>query len=380
MNIFKRIVMGIAAVAMTVSPLAAAQDVRIESTLDVANVTGGVTPNYQNAVNAKVDDVVRFQVWYHNMENENSGKIADDLTVKLNVPKTPGKTQTATSTVSAKNSNTVTDTATVNLTLDNAYLEVIPGSAKWRHNAGTNAAPNWVTTPLTAAQEQALLTNGLNLEDAKPCFNFEATVTVEARVKANAVSITKKVRKVGETEWKLNNEAKAGDTLEYLITFKNEGNTVLKNVKVGDNLPPHMTYVNGSTMLKNGANPNGIKITSDNITKGGIDVGNYNPGAVGYVWFQVKIDPNLPAGCHEFKNVGIVRPEGMNEFFNVATTKVCVNATTPPAPQPPVGGGTLPQTGIGSAAAATTGAGALFYSVRGYLRSKRSLLDALKSL
>lgn len=378
MNIFKRIVMGIAAVAMTVSPLAAAQDVRLESALKVANVTGGVTPNYKDSVDAKVDDVVRFQVWYHNMEDENSGKVANNLKVKLNVPTAPGKVQTATSTVSADNANTVTDTATANLTLDNAYLEVIPGSAKWRHNTGTNANPVWVTSDLTDVQEQQLLTTGVVLENAKPCFNYEATVTVEARVKADAVSITKKVRKVGETEWKLSNEANAGDTLEYLITFKNEGNTVLSNVKVGDNLPPHMTYVNGSTMLKNGANPNGTQITSDNITKGGIDVGNYNPGAVGYVWFKVKIDQNLTAGCHEFKNVGIVRPEDMNEFFNVAITKVCVGQpTTPPAP---VGGGTLPQTGVGGAAAATTGAGALFYSIRGYLRSKRNLLDALKSL
>jgi hypothetical protein len=111
-----------------------------------------------------------------------------------------------------------------------------------------------------------------------------------------------------------------------MIKFKNEGNTQLNNVMVGDNLPKYNAYVNGSTKLNNGANPNGLDITNDNITKGGINVGNYLPGAVGYVLIKVKLDPIQAypkCGAYDVRNVGVVRPAGMNEFYN--TAQVIIN-------------------------------------------------------
>lgn len=375
MKLLKRLALAASAIALVVMPLAAnaADSVAIESQINTRNTT--TNTQYAKATSAKVDDVIAVQVWYHNKENADSGKVANNLKVKIDVPTTPGKVQTISSTVGADNSNTVTDSATVNLSLDNAYLEYIPGSAQWRHNAGTNTNVNYVTTNIS---DQVV--NGGAVVDTtlQPCFNFESTVTILVRVRAASVSITKQVRKLGETTWNVTNNAQPGDTLEYLITFKNQGNTVLQNVKIGDNMPAHVTYVPGTTMLKNGANPSGIKITSDNITTGGIDVGNYNPGAVGYVWFQAKINKDLAPGCYDFKNVGVVRPQGMNEFYNTAITHVCVAAvqTTPtptPAPQPTP----LPQTGAEGAMAATMGTGALGYSLRNYLRSKRALVDAL---
>jgi uncharacterized repeat protein (TIGR01451 family) len=369
-KIMKKLALVLGAVGFAIMPLAArAANIAIESTINVRNTT--TNTQYAKSTEAKVDEVVAIQVWYHNKEEADSGLVANNLKVKINLPTTAGKSQTINSTVSADNTNTVTDNATVNLSLDRAFLEYIPGSAQWRHNAGTNENPNFVTTNIS----DDVVNGGVVLENVQPCFNFEATVTILVRVKAPVVSITKQVRVLGEKAWVTANTAKPGDTLEYLITFKNEGNTVLRNVVVGDNMPARVTYVNGTTMLKNGANPNGIKITSDNITKGGIDVGNYTPGAVGYVWFQAKIVSNLTPGNWKLENVAVVRPQGMNEFFNVATTTISIpvgGGQLPPTPQP------LPVTGGEGAAAGLFGTGILGYATRGYWRSKRALLNALK--
>lgn len=375
MNIFKRIFLAATAAITAIAPIGAvaAETVRLESQVTVANVTGGATPAYQKSIAAITDDVVRVQVWYHNMENEDSGLVAQNLKVKIAVPTSAGKIQTVTSTVSADNANTVVDTATINLSLDRAYLEYIPGTAKWRHNAGTNASPNYVTETIG----DAVVGDGVVLENAQPCFNFGATVTAEYRVLADVVSITKKVRTLGETAWVTENTAKPGDTLEYLITFKNEGNTVLRNVAIGDNMPAKVTYVPGSTKLKNGTFPNGTSITSDNITTGGIDVGNYNPGAVGYVWFQAKIASDIAPGTYKLTNVGVVRPEGMNEHYNTAVTLVAVNAPAPTPTPTPTPTPALPETGVEGAAAGMAGSGALGYSLYAWRRSKRNLLDAL---
>lgn len=379
MKLVKRLALVISMFGVMALPFtsASAATVSIESSTNAANQTAGAT-QYQKTVTAKVDDVVKVQVWYHNREEADSGLVANNLKVQVNLPSTTG-TATVTGTASSDNSNTVATTTTVNMPAG-AHLEYIPGTAYWRHNTGDNTNVTYVTQKIS---DSVVTAGGVVLENLKPCFNFEATVTVEARVVQNQVSITKQVRKLGDTTWQTNIDANAGDTVQYLITFKNEGNTELQHVIVGDNLPPHESYLAGTTMLKNSANPNGIKISNDNVANGGIDVGNYTPGANGYVWFNVQIDPTQPAGCNVLQNVGLVRPQGMNEIFNTATVKVCVNTPTPPVTPPTIptpSSPVLPQTGMEGAAGGMVGTGALGYAVHTWRRSKQSLASALRKL
>lgn len=53
-------------------------------------------------------------------------------------------------------------------------------------------------------------------------------------------------------------------------------------------LPAEITYLPGSTRLKNGTNPDGI-MTSDNIAKVGINIGKYAQQGAGYVSFAAKL-------------------------------------------------------------------------------------------
>lgn len=324
-----------------VSNAAHASDVLMEGDIKALNVTKGQTA-YQDNTSAMVDEVVQAQVWYHNREIP-GGEVAKNVQVKIDVPTKEGKQQVITSTTSSDNSNTVKDTTNVNLSLDRAYMEYIPGSAKWRYNkaamdgdvscqTGMNFAPErcYATVPIS----DAVVTSpqGVNLGNAPGCNAYHATVTIQVRVKANVVSVNKFARHKGEGSdaWKTSITAKPDERLEYLITFKNEGNTQLNDVMVADNLPKYNSYVDNTTHLRNGANPNGVAITNNNLTKGGINVGNYLPGAVSYVWFEAKLDPIQAypkCGVYDVRNVGVVRPAGMNEFYNTASVKINVECS-----------------------------------------------------
>lgn len=334
-----------AAATLPVVSLVTAQSapVLMEGSIKSRNTT--TNTEYADSTNAKVDEVVQVQMWYHNRELPDT-TAAQNTRVKFTVPTAQGKSQVVTGKVSADNANTITDTTNINLSLDRARLDYIEGSAKWRYNKGAMDGDATCKTGMQRAPERCYQTvaisddvvtkeQGVHLGNTPGCNAYEATVVIQVRVVADVVSVNKFVRHAGQgsADWKTSTTAKPGDNVEYLIKFKNEGNTQLDDVMVGDNLPKYNTYVNGSTNLSNGTNPNGIKITNDNITKGGINVGNYTAGAVGYVWFSAKLDPIQAyekCGEYDIRNVGVVRPKGMNEFYNTAQVIIKVECKDVP--------------------------------------------------
>jgi uncharacterized repeat protein (TIGR01451 family) len=243
------------AVALPVAA-SAADTVTIEGAISAANATAGDT-QFQSDVNASYDQVVKFQVYYHNRENADSGKVAQNVRVKIDMPTAAGATQVVKTTISGDNTNTVTDQATVHLDRADAYLDYIPGSAVWRHNTGTNDNVTYTEEKVS----DAVVTDGqgLVLENEKPCYNFAASLTIQARVHIPGVKIDKQSRVKGSGQaWSTNNTAKPGDTMEYLITYQNTGNTDQNNVVIRDNLPPQATLLPGTTYLANQVNPNGV--------------------------------------------------------------------------------------------------------------------------
>jgi len=309
----------------------AAETVTIEGTMGVANVTAGNT-QYKKTVNASNDQVVKYQVYYHNREASISNKIAQNLNVKINLPTTAGKTQQATATIKADNSNAVTDSTTVNLDRADAYLQYIPGSVVWRHNISTNNAPKYVETKLSDAVVTS--SQGATLENAKPCCNSTATVTVLARVRLPVVQVLKQVRvDAAGTTYSTANTANPGDTLQYRIVYTNIGDTTHRNVVIRDELPKNVALVPKSTYIFNQTYPNGTPVGTDGITAGGIDIGSYGPGANAYVAFKTKLPVATKLACGEnvIKNIGFVVPKGMNNYYGSATTtvtKTCAAATS----------------------------------------------------
>lgn len=313
------------AFALPAATMAAAM-VKIEANTTVSNATQNAgTMNWGSSTTASYNQVVAVQVVYNNTETAGSGKTANNLRVKINIPTTAGANQTVTTTTSSDNSNTVNGSASVNLGRTDAYLQYIPGTATWKHASTANG-------PMTVTQSvsDAVVTNanGLVLENENPC--QAGSIVVEARVMIPGVSVNKYVRANGSTTWATSMPAKPGDTIQYEIAYQNTGNTTQQSVEFRDQLPKGITYVPGTTMLKNSVYPNGTKVNSDALVTNGIIADSYAPGGAGYIMFNAKVADasQFACGTNLLRNTAFVQPQGMNYYYNTAdvtVNKVCQN-------------------------------------------------------
>lgn len=292
----------------------AAETVQIEGIMGVANVTSGDTA-YHESVNAKTGEVVKYQVFYRNKEAADSGKLAKNLTVTIDMPTQAGKTQKATATVKADNSNAVTSSTTVSLDNAAAYLQYIPGSAVWRHKSGSSYTDTKVA--------DSVVGSGLRLEDTQPGDDNAATVTVLARVVVPGVKITKQVEKASDSnKWTGSNTANPGDTLRYKLTYQNTGNSTENSVVLSDQLPKNMTLVPDTTHILVGSKD--VRDTTNHIASGGLDIGNYAASASATVTFEAKLPSadKMDCGDTTFTNIGAVQPKDMQQYFATAITVV----------------------------------------------------------
>ncbi len=308
----------------------AAVDVVMEGSIGVANQTKG-EKTYEASTKAGYDDVVKFQVFYHNRELPTSGRVAKNFRIKINMPTTAGTNQVVKVTMKGDNTNTITDTAVVALNRSDARLDFIPGSTYWKHNAGTRTNMKIVTQKIG---DSVILGGGV-VENVQPCHEFEATVTFMARVHVPSVSVKKFVRNLADKKsvGVTNLNAQAGAHLEYFLNAKNMGNTTLNNVVLRDALPTSLAFVPGSVKLYNGGHPNGVVINNDYLFHGGVVTGNVGPGATVYITFEanVKSLDKLACGANTIKNVDIVDTDQTGEYFNYAivnVNKVCENTPT----------------------------------------------------
>lgn len=376
------ILLGLSTTAIAASTAIPVGGSELESTLKVANSTAGT--DYSKSVSAGVDEIVKYEVYFHNNENENSGKNINNLNIKVVLPTESSNSHVANLTIGGDNSNTITDSATVTTAVPST-IQFIPGTVYRRHNTGTNASPVWVTDNISDAIVTA---NGFTIPSMKPCYNYLETIVFQARVMAPVVSITKQVKIEGSSTWVTEITAKPGETLAYLITFENEGNVTLNNLIIRDNLPTGLTYVNGSTKITNTLYPNGVQGTDD-VTKGGIIIGNYLPGANGYVRFNATV-PATSSECGKktYTNVGVVKANEIGEYYNTAIVTVDYPCTPKPPVTPPVtppvitgkGNVPLPTSGPAEAAAGAAGITAIGGAGYAWMRSKKALLSAITKI
>lgn len=302
---------------------AAGDPAHLNGSLAVANVTTGGNYN-ENSVPALVDQVVQFELAIHNTEPPESGTDAYNVLAKMQMPTSVGTSLVVTGSAQGTNTNLLSDVASVTTQVP-ANLQYIPGTARWKHNTGTNENPNWVTQTVS----DTIVTTGVSLQTIKPCWNMQQTVTIQARVVGNYINVQKQVARLGGT-WQEEVTAEPGERVAYLISFTNTGNTQLNNVLIGDNLPPYMTYVAGSTKLINPNNPNGINVP-DGVTIGRLNVGNYGVGSGGHVTFQVQINDDVPEGNHTLRNVGIADSDETGEVWDRANVIVNVEQEGEPS-------------------------------------------------
>lgn len=205
-----------------------------------------------------------------------------------------------------------------NTTGGDIALRYIPGSTTIHNLGPTNGQ----------AMDDKIVTTGAPLGydslngDLKGCNEFAGYATLRVKADQANFTINKQVRKVGETTWNESQTVNAGDNIQYLITYKNTGTTVQNDVVIKDTLPKNVTYVAGTTILKNGTNPTGIKVSDNVVTSNGINIGSYAPNAVAYVMFNAKVADSsaLECGTNTMTNLGRVETNnGSKEDTTVIT-------------------------------------------------------------
>lgn len=299
---------------------------------DASNTAAG---GWQDSVTAQPGHEYLVRLYVHNDASANLNLKATNTRAKVNVPTTTGKSVQLGGFVTADNATPkeVWDSASLTGSSD-FNVAYVPGSAHLYNNvfgqAGAKLSDNIVTN--TGA-----LLGYDKLDGVVPgCFKYAGYVTFKVKVQApqkTDFTMSKLVSKHGENKWVDSYAAQPGETVDYLIQYKNTGNTQQDNVVVKDTLPSGMTYVEGSTVLGNSKTPAGAKI-SDNVTKTGVNIGSYAAGANAWVIFSAKVaaNDNLPTcGPNKLINKARVETDNGNKEDNadVTTDKKCEQPKVP---------------------------------------------------
>lgn len=259
------------------------------------------TGTYGENINIQPGKEYEVFVYYHNnaatrlnsAENGYKG-IAQNAKMRIQMPASVAAGQKArvTGILSADNAqpqqvwDEAYGTSTSN---DTVYLRYTQGSATI-HNLGTT---NGATMPDSLFGEGAPL--GYNSLDGKlpGCNEYAGYVTFRFKAVQPNFEVSKQVSKAGANSYSENVTVNPGDSVNYKIQYKNTGTVKQDNVVINDVLPKGVTYVPGTTYYATG-NSNGqwVKSTSDNVTKGGINIGTFSPGANAYVAFTAKVASN----------------------------------------------------------------------------------------
>ncbi len=295
--------------------------------------------------------VVRMYV--HNNAAKHLNKVAVNTRVSAAISTETAKENFISTFISADNANPQKVWDDVKLMSDrNFNLAYIPGSATW-HNNGVGSAPQGAKLSDSIFTSTGALIGHNALDGKIPgCYEFSGFVyfMVKPQFAENPdFTISKKVSKHGANKWVENYTAKPGEKVDYLINYRNTGDSQQDNVTIQDKLPNHIKYIPGSAKLGNALHPDGIK-TNDGVTGRGLNVGSYKPGGNAWVIFSAKVaDKNkLPCGVTKLNNV--VRVTASDHYKEdtavVITKKVCEDMPTE-----------LPQTGVDSTLLATAGFG-----------------------
>ena len=243
------------------------------------------------------------RMYVHNNAATNLGLVAENVTAKFNLPNTTAKSHTVTGYLSASNVGKtnngdpgrfyeVWDEATFTGTKD-FNLSYIKGSLKYENN---HFGPTGTALPESIFTGTGAKLGYDKLDGRIPgCFKYSGYVTFKVKPQMEKkfdFGASKKVSKHGENKWVEEYKAKPGETVDFLVEYKNTGETEQSNVTLRDQLPKGLTYVNGSTKYGNATYPNGTKASDGITTSTGINVGKYAPGANAWAIFSAKVDEN----------------------------------------------------------------------------------------
>jgi len=288
----------------------------------------------------KDGDVLTLEVYVHNNAdsslNESGVGIAKNTKVRVALPSGVAKNQEATAYISADNAQpqTVEDTLDFGAANGGSFgLEYVKGSAHLQGNYIDASLPDSIVTSGAAIGTDAL--DG----QLKGCFKQMVYVTLQVKVKMPEYSLTKQVSVKGKTtEWAKSDNVVAGDTADWMLTFKNNGETPLKSVAIADQVPAGLTVVPGSIKLTNGNYPTGYTFPDGAVIDNGrtisVNIGDYDPGILAYITYQTTVDKPGADVCAPatLTNKAFATPSGFGAIWDTASVTVPGNECKPETP------------------------------------------------
>ena len=260
---------------------------------DASNKQDGGWSNSATAEPGK-EYVVRMYV--HNNAASNLKLVAENVRASASIKQGTAKNIAISGFINSSNANPAQVWDDAALTSDKDFnVNYVPGSATF-HNNSVGSAPSGVALPDSIMTSGGAMLGYDKLDGKIPgCYEYSGYVYFRVKPQfapTNSFDTTKQVRKSGETAWQKNVSVNPGDEVEYLLSYKNTGQTQQNNVVMKDTLPQGISYVPGTTYLKNAANPSSVKISDNLTTASGININGYTPGSNAYVTFKAKVGSN----------------------------------------------------------------------------------------
>lgn len=294
---------------------------------DASNTNDG---GWQDTINVEPGHEYIIRIYAHNNAASSLNLTATNTRVTAAVPTTTGKSVTVTGLVSADNAQPKQVFDDVHFKSDKDFnLAYISGSAQIYNNGYATSGKSLSDSIVT--NSGALI--GYNGPDGNVpgCFQYANYIYIKVKPQfapTNSFTLQKYVSKHGANKWVKSYTAQPGETVDYMLSYQNTGESVQNDVTFRDALPTGMTYVTGSTTFGNSKVPQGTK-ASDNIANGtGINVGSYASKATAWAIFSATVPANdsLPAcGDNTLVNTGKVTTGGMaiSDTANVIVNKHC---------------------------------------------------------
>jgi uncharacterized repeat protein (TIGR01451 family)/LPXTG-motif cell wall-anchored protein len=323
---------------------------------------------YDDSISLAVGHEYVVYVYFHNNAASNLNLVANGSYVRAEIPAVVSNGASDVKAVGYVGASNATpnivwdDISFANTTGGDIALRFVPGSTTIHSFGAVNGQTMSDSIVTTGASI------GYNALDGNVpgCNEYAGYVTFRVKADQPNFTIEKEVRIAGTETWSDSVSAKAGDTIEYIIGYTNTGTTTQNDVVISDILPAHVSYVKGSTTLKNANYPSG-KTVSDNLTKGGINIGSYTAGSNAYVKFKAIVDGSSKLDCGTNKLTNTANAETNNGTkSDTAVVIVKKTCTTP---------NELPKTGAGDSIIAILGLGATVTSAGYYIASRRALLN-----
>lgn len=299
---------------------------------DAANTSDG---GWKDNITVERGKEYLVRVYVHNNAADNLGLKALNTRVSAGIPTNTAKSISISGFVTSDNATPkqVWDDASFNSS-ENFNLAYVAGSAEIYNNGYARGGKSLPDSIVTSAGAKI----GFDGPDGvvPGCFKYDNFIFFKVKPQfapVNDYSFTKQVRKEGSTEWSKSIQANPGDTVEYMLSYKNTGEVRQDNVVMRDQMPDKISLINDTTYLKNGTNPNGLKISNNINTATGVNIGGYNAQAAAYVKYSAKVASvdKLVCGKNDLVNKAKVVVDGtqIEDSATVTVNKDCPKPTNP---------------------------------------------------